>query len=111
MISRSPIKRRRPGKPRKGRVTDKSYLAWIHTQPCLVSGRLGVTAHHVRFCGSPKNDRRTVPLMAEYHLIGYGPTSVEALGKGKFQKLHGVDLEAAIVRYNQLYEAQRSVAA
>jgi hypothetical protein len=65
----------------------------------------GATVHHVRRFGEPKNDRRTVPLAPEYHLIQHGPrTSIEALGKAKFEALYGVDLEAKIVEYNRAYD-------
>jgi hypothetical protein len=104
MIRRSPIRKRRV-RPRRGRVVDRDYLSFMATQPCLVSGSRNVTLHHVRFCGSPKDDRRVVPLAPEYHLIQHGPyTSIEALGKAKFQERYGVDLEAAIRRYNSEYD-------
>ena len=91
---------------RRGRVTDTAYLGWMAKQACMVSGRRA-TVHHVRRCGEPKNDRRTVPLAPEYHMIGHGSrTSIEALGKAKFEARYGVNLEAAIVRYNQRYEAE-----
>jgi len=103
------LKRVRPkprrSKPRRGRVVDKDYLAYMAAQPCMISGRRA-TVHHVRRCGEPKNDRRTLPLAPEYHLIQHGPrTSIEALGKAKFEKRYGVDIEASIAKYNERYEA------
>ena len=93
---------------RRGRVADKDYLAWIALLPCLVSGKRA-TVHHVRRYGEPKNDRRTVPLAPEYHQIQAGPhTSIEALGKKKFEARYGIDLEATIVRLNALYERERN---
>ncbi len=76
----------------------------------MISGRRA-TVHHVRFCGSPKDDRRTLPLAPEYHLHDFGMESIERLGKAKFEALHGVDLEASIVAYNKLYERQQRKAA
>jgi hypothetical protein len=94
------------GKPRRGRLTDKAYLAWMAKQACMISGARA-TVHHVRRYGEPKNDKRTLPLAPEYHMIQNGPrTSIEALGKAKFEARYGVDLEAAIVRYNELYERE-----
>ena len=100
------IKRR--SKQRRGRIVDKDYLAWMAKQPALVGyGR--VTLHHVRRFGEPKDDRRVVPLPAAYHMIGWGSrTAIEALGKDGFQKRFGVDLEAAIVRYNERYKRARA---
>jgi len=103
------FKRVRPkrGTPRRGRVVDTDYLAWMAKQPPLV-GYGPVTVHHVRRFGEPKDDRRTVPLPAAYHMIGYGSrTAIEALGKEKFQARFGIDLEAAIIRYNERYERER----
>ena len=60
--------------------------------------------HHVRRCGEPKSDLRTLPLAPEYHQIQAGPySSIEALGKRKFEERYGVDLEASIVLYQQVY--------
>jgi hypothetical protein len=98
----APRKRRRGG-ARRGRAVDEAYLAWMAQQPPLV-GSGPVTVHHVRRFGEPKNDRRTVPLPAEYHMHDFGPNAIERIGKQKFQTLFGVDLEAAIVRYNERYE-------
>ena len=94
--------------PRRGRLTDKAYLAWMAKQACMISGGRA-TVHHVRRCGEPKDDRRTLPLAPEYHMIQNGPrTSIEALGKAKFERRYRVNLEAAIVRYNRRYEDERA---
>lgn len=107
MKARAPIKKRRSGGPRRGRLVDPEYMAWLATQPPLVCGNGRLTIHHVRRCGEPKNDRRTIPLPEDKHLIQHGPhTSIEALGKEKFEALYGVDLEAAIVDYNRRYEEE-----
>lgn len=87
-------------------MVDDWFLAWLHGQVCLVSGRWPVTAHHVRENGSPKNDRRTLALIPLYHLIQADPKqteSIEALGKIKWQARHGVDIEASIAEYNRRY--------
>lgn len=102
------IKRRTT--PRRGRLVDAGYMAWLATQPPLVPGPGRMTIHHVRRYGEQKNDRRTVPLPASLHLIQDGPyTSIEALGKRKFEVMYGVDLEAAIIRYNEQYEQERGI--
>ena len=97
----------RRSKPRRGRVVDKAFLAWMAAQPCMISGRRA-TVHHVRRCGEPKDDRRTLPLAPEYHLIQHGPkTSIEALGKAKFEARYRVNLEAAILEYNARYKREK----
>lgn len=51
----------------------RSYLAWIRTQPCCVTGRtVGVEAAHVRMgngggMGLKPSDYRTLPLHADEH--------------------------------------------
>ncbi len=102
------IKRR--SKPRRGRVVDKAYLAFIAAQPCLICGE-PATVHHVRTLGSPKDDTRALPLCPAHHMIQWGPESIEALGKTKFQERHGVDLEADIARLQELSDQRRAVAA
>jgi len=105
-IKRTPVKKRRSGPPRRGRVHDPEYMAWLATQPPLVSGPGRITVHHVRRSGEQKNDRRTVPLPSSMHFIQENPiTSVEAM-KTKFEAYHGVDFEGAIVGYNQQYEEE-----
>jgi hypothetical protein len=40
-------------------------------------------------------------------MIQHGPrTSIEGLGKAKFEARYGVDLEASILRYNERYERE-----
>lgn len=100
------IKRR--SRPRRGRVVDKAYLAWMATQPCMVTGEMPVTIHHVRRFGSPKDDHRTVPLVARLHMLTHevpGQPCVER-GKKVFEAFYNVDLEAAIVVYLTLYQQQ-----
>src|ERR1700691_3393851 len=95
MKTRTPIKRY-GGKRQRAGLVDKDYLAWIASQPCMVSGRRP-TVHHVRRFGGYRDDRRTVPLAPEYHLYQHGPkTSIEALGVEEFERRYNVDLEAAI---------------
>ena len=101
-IARSPVRRRRPGKPRRGRVVNDEFLAYVGSLPCLVHGRGcpgRVTVHHVKETpGAQKNDERTVPLCEELHLHDFGPHCVERLGKVGFQEFWGVIFDAAIER-------------
>lgn len=131
-MKRTPIKRRtrpkaRRAKPRRGRVRDPHYLEFIAQQPCIVTGERPVTVHHVRRFGEPKDDTRTVPLVARLHMLthetpsrhwfdvervetwnapvlGIGPC-VER-GKEVFQAYWNVDLEAEILRLRLLYQLQ-----
>jgi hypothetical protein len=111
MLTRSPIRKKR-SKPRRGRVFDKDYVAWIHTLPCAVSRRSWavcrgpVTAHHVRSFGSPKNDRHAIPLCQGHHLHDYGPTSIERIGKARFEEIFALDLVALVNEYLERYQGE-----
>lgn len=80
----------------------------MHERQCRISGQWPVTVHHVRTNGSPKNDYHTLPLIALYHQIQADPKqteSIEALGKVKWERRHGVDIWATVAHYNKWYEA------
>jgi uncharacterized CHY-type Zn-finger protein len=113
-MTRSAVRKKRKGPPRRGRVVDKDYLAWIAQQLCIAywppftcHGR--ITVHHVRRFGEQKHDRRTIPLCEAHHLHDYGPYSIERLGKEEFEAQHGIDIEAAIQEYNRQYESMSSM--
>jgi hypothetical protein len=90
-------------------VRDKQFLAFVASKFCLVCGSPS-TVHHVRFCGSHRNDRRTLPLCGRHHQIQPGPyTSIEALGKVKFEATYGVCIEDEIRKLNAEYEEGRAV--
>ena len=98
------IKRRR--KPRRGRVIDRDYLDFMSTQPCCVTGQWDATTHHVRFCGSPKDDTRVIRLVARLHMLTAetpGQPCIERLGKAKFEKLYGISIEDEIAKARERY--------
>lgn len=108
----TPIKKVR-AKARRGRVHDKQFLAWMATLPCLVTGEFPATTHHYRFFGSPKNDRRTIRLVARLHMLtneNPGIPCIERIGKQAFEKMYQIDIEAAIADYNRQYEERRVAA-
>ena len=78
-------------------------MAARSTAACRGLGRL--TVHHVRRYGEPKNDRRTIPLPASLHMKTHAKKGTPCIedGKAVFERFHGVDIEASIVRYNDLY--------
>lgn len=61
------------------------------------------SVHHLRHCGSPKDDRRVLGLCYALHLHDWGMHCIERLGKEKFAAYWGVDIEAEIARYNEDY--------
>lgn len=92
-------------KPRRGRVHDPRYLAFVAAQPCIVTGQSPVTVHHVRRFGSPKDDYRTVPIVAPLHMLTNETPGLPCVERGKrrFEETWGVSLEAEIRRLNALY--------
>lgn len=107
---RTPIKRRR-SKPRRGEVHDPAFVAWMHLQGCLIEGKGGhvcsgpITFHHVRFCGSPKDDHRGLALCQGGHLHDFGADSIEH-GKAQFEETFGICIEDCIQEYFAQYQLE-----
>ncbi len=112
MKRNTPIRRKRPGKPRRGRVIDTDFMDFCRRMGCVLAGRHicsgCITFHHVRLCGSPKDDRRGFGLCEAGHLHGAGKFSIERLGKRKWQEHWGIDIEAEIARLRVLYLAKEA---
>jgi len=103
-MTRTKPNRNRPGPPRRGRTVDLPRLDWAATQPCCVTGRFPATTHHVRFCGSPKDDTRIIRLITELHLHDAGMLSIERIGKEKFEAEFGISIENEIAKLNRRYQ-------
>ena len=91
-------------------LKDKRRRAFIASQPCMVTGESPATVHHVRFCGSPRDDRRIVPLVARLHMLTNETPGQPCVERGKkiFEAFWKVDLEAAIKHYDSLYEQEHA---
>lgn len=115
---RTYIKRRRSGPPRRGRVIDARYKAWIATLPCIACfpawfkidwpdrqqsptevAHVGV----IRGLGQKCSDRDTAPLCAAHHRTG--PSAHHVIGKN-FWDFHGLDRIATIERLNREYDTR-----
>lgn len=114
---RTRVRFKRPGPPRRGRLVDPDFLAWmVETQvlcavwqfTCLGECSKRLTTHHVREFGSPKNDREAIRLCEAHHLHDFGMFSIERIGKAKFEQRTGLSIRALIVYYNEAYEKQKS---
>jgi hypothetical protein len=85
----------------------KRFHKWVEEQPCVVTGRYGVTKHHPTASRDGGRFTRShwivVPLVQELHQHDHGKDSVERVNHGTFFEMHGVDLEIAalhtLVRY------------
>jgi hypothetical protein len=111
--SAKPIKKRR-SKPRRGVVKDVPFREWVRERNCIIERGTSQNAkehlcdtaptiHHVRFCGSPKNDRRVLAICASGHLHGFGKNSIEH-GKEQWERYWGLDIEAEITLQQEEYE-------
>ena len=80
---------------------DRDYLAWVHTMPCAISGKLPVVAHHepprAMGGGGDWHDRSTVPLTEAMHLERH------RLGREAFEAKHGVCMASVIRELNTIY--------
>jgi len=85
------------------------YVEWLHRQPCCVSGRFPVEAHHLTrltpMNRMTRNDRYMVPLAPDLH--NFGRCSVHRMGVTAFQELHGLDLTELAERYWNEWENSR----
>lgn len=104
---RTPVKKRR-SKPRRGRVIDKARLEWMSRQSCCVTGERPATVHHVRFCGSLKDDTRILPLVARLHMRTNERSGEPCIERGKavFEDFWDVDIEELVTKYQEMYREQ-----
>ncbi len=117
---RNPIRRKRLGPARRGRLRDPLYLAWIRTLPCMACYR-GVleilrVAHlpewerseaaHIGMRGlsQKSSDRETMPLCVGHHR--WNPHSLHTMGKN-FWDHYRLNRRGIIAELNRLYEEQR----
>lgn len=73
------------------------YLAYVATLPCCVSGRGGVTVHHIvghglKAIGGKTHDLLAIPLAADLHLPNY-PDGLHTLGHKAWEARFGSQLE------------------
>lgn len=72
----------------------RSYLDWVRTLPCVISGAQGVDPHHVKGHGMGGSvtapDYMTIPLTREEH------TKFHTIGWRSWEKLHGSQLEYVV---------------
>lgn len=89
------------------RELSPKYVWWIHGWPCLVPAcrKFPVVAHHVRSRGALGSDLTCVPLCPDHHNMS--PVGVHNMGMKSFQLAHGVNLDAEVEKFNQLFAENR----
>ena len=91
--------------PKKKRVTNRAYVKWIKTLPCLVLNSsvsatpciLPIDPHHVTPRSLGGSDYTCVPLCRRHH--------DEANNRAEFEAKYPVVLDYEIVRLNRQYAA------
>ena len=77
------------------RETDKKYLEYIRTLPCVVGDSEccgDIAAHHTVSVGSGGSDYLTIPLCVRHHIPG-----VHVMGKDTFQEFYNLDFKKIII--------------
>lgn len=114
MIKTSQAGRKRKAERRQWRKpkginsgSDRAYLAFIASQPCVVTGERPVTVHHVRSFGSHRDDRRTIPLVARLHMRTHEQPGYPCIERGKqvFERHWGINIETEIRRLRALWDS------
>ena len=92
-------------KPRRGRIADPAYRAWIRSLPCMVANRDcrgGTDPNHVGQYGQARaNDRNAVPLCRRHHDLYH------EIHRRAFEERFGVSFAAAIQGLNEEYELSK----
>lgn len=105
MLRRYAPLRRYSLKPRRGRVEDPKYLAWIRTLPCVVQDRDcrgRIDPHHVgRFGRGRDNDYNAIPLCRRHYDL------IHEIHRRAFAARFALSFEAAIAGLNDEYEVTR----
>ena len=84
---------------------DATYLAWLHTQPCLCCGASGVEVHHERTLG--KGDAYGVPLCTFHHRGHSGRHGLRS--RMLFEERYKLNLRVEIARLKGAYETEHAV--
>lgn len=113
MIRNISVRKKRKGPPRRGRIRDVDYLAWIRGRACLVCASLmggqqaRTEAAHVgdRGLGQKCSDYEALPLCEWHHRTG--KASAHVLGK-LFWQYHQINRDEELARYQCWYEAETS---
>lgn len=97
----------------RARVIDRPFMEFARSCGCVLRRVAGhkclgpMTFHHVRSYGSVKDDTCGFGLCAWGHLHTYNSkSSIEALGKQKFEQHWGISIEQEIQRLRKEYECR-----
>lgn len=94
--------------PKPQRELDPDYLAYVRKQPCCVSGKTPVDAHHVRIgnvggVGTKPSDWMAIPLHRDFH------REFHDLGIMGFETKYGIDCAAIVLKLIRGYRPPKKV--
>lgn len=94
---------------RKKLGKDSARIEWLAQQPCWITGRRPVTIHHVRFCGSLRDDNITLPLIAELHMLTAARPGYPCIENGKkvFEEFYHVSIDDGVRKYQDLWAIEQ----
>ncbi len=89
--------------PKPVRELDSAYLSYVRKQPCCVSGRTPVDAHHVGRggVGTKPSDRMAIPLHRDYH------REFHDFGLAAFEAKYQINCAEIVLKLNRGYRAPK----
>lgn len=99
---RAPVRKRRPGPPRRGPLRDQKYMDWLKTKRCAVCFQVGCDpAHTVNNGMSSKGpDSSCVPLCRKHH------EEYDA-GRREFEFNNSIDMKAEAEQWYSEYREEQ----
>jgi hypothetical protein len=82
---------------------DRDYLAWLHTQGCIICQRQPIEAHHERSIS--RDDAGCIPLCYPHHRGEHGRHGLRSLDR--FQQAYGVCVRAKALELRGQYLTER----
>lgn len=98
-MKRTPLRRKSGIKPKSAKKAKRqtpgalSHMAAVKTLPCVITGLMGVDAHHCqsgRYGSARRSDYAVIPLHPSAHRQEYGPGAYH-YSKREWEAQHGPD--------------------
>ncbi len=74
------------------KLISEAHLDWVREQPCVVTGRYGVDAHHHQKKSQIRNDFTAIPLVHEIHV-----PELHSIGEQFVEDKYAVDLKDCLI--------------
>jgi hypothetical protein len=109
MLRRTSLRKRRPGKPRRGRTYDPAYMRWVKKWPCAACGLEGGSDPcHTKAIdrggmGQKTSDRSCIPLCRVHHR-----EFDQGRYRATFCERYRLDIDRLVERLNAIYSDYKS---